>query len=128
MTTLNVRSKKTVTETPSEALIQKADGAVIIDTPSGMTITLKKPGVLSQFRLVKMLGEAANNQVYFSMILPMTYITAIDGKALNYPNSEREIEALITRLDEDGVTAVMKGVQEHFADKTPEEVKEEIKN
>jgi hypothetical protein len=133
MTTVNVRSKRTATpqigETPSQQLIKKADASVTIDTPNGLQVTLRKPGVLSQFRLVKMLGEAAKNQVYVGMVLPITYITGIDGKPVNYPNNEREIEALITRLDEDGVTAVMKAVDEHFgAQSKPDEVREEVKN
>ncbi|KUZ66883.1 hypothetical protein WI36_24265 [Burkholderia ubonensis] len=134
MTTINVRQKKTPAEpvraeTPSQQLIKKADSAVTIDTPNGLKVTLRKPGVLSQFRLVKMLGEAAKNQVYVGMVLPITYITGIDGMPVNYPNSEREIEALITRLDEDGVTAVMQAVDEHFgAQSKPDEVREEVKN
>ncbi|HEF4743302.1 hypothetical protein KTE60_11625 [Burkholderia multivorans] len=118
-----------MSETPSQQLIKKADASVTIDTPNGMKVTLRKPGVLSQFRLVKMLGEAAKNQVYVGMVLPITYITGINGTPVNYPNNEREIEALITRLDEDGVTAVMQAVDEHFgAQSKPEEVREEIKN
>lgn len=133
MTTVNVRSKKPASpqigETPSQQLIKKAGASVTIDTPNGLQVTLRKPGVLSQFRLVKMLGEAAKNQVYVGMVLPITYITGIDGKPVNYPNNEREIEALITRLDEDGVTAVMQAVDEHFgAQSKPEEVREEVKN
>lgn len=133
MTTINVRNKKQaqpqIGETPSQQLINKADASVTIDTPNGLQVTLRKPGVLSQFRLVKMLGEAAKNQVYVGMVLPITYITGIDGKPVNYPNNEREIEALITRLDEDGVTAVMQAVDEHFgAQSKPEEIREEVKN
>ncbi|HDR9003054.1 hypothetical protein [Burkholderia vietnamiensis] len=133
MTTINVRNKKQaqpqIGETPSQQLIKKADASVTIDTPNGLQVTLRKPGVLSQFRLVKMLGEAAKNQVYVGMVLPITYITGIDGKPVNYPNNEREIEALITRLDEDGVTAVMQAVDEHFgAQSKPEEIREEVKN
>lgn len=130
MTTLNVRSKKQQTaETPSEQLIKKADSAVTIDTPNGFKVTLKKPGVLSQFRLVKMLGDAAKNQVYVGMMLPMTYVSEIDGRAIAYPNSERELEALITRLDEEGVNAVMNGVAQHFGGQAdPEAAKADIKN
>jgi uncharacterized protein YbjT (DUF2867 family) len=108
--------------------VKKAAEAVTIDTPNGLTVTLKKPGVLSQFRLVKILGEAAKNQVYVSMVIPITFVAAIDGKPVNYPNTEREIEATIQRLDEEGVTAVMNAVMEHFGGESPEEQKEEVKN
>jgi len=130
MTTVNIRNtKKAAAQTPSEQLIKAADSAVTIDTPNGFKVTLKKPGVLSQFRLVKMLGDAAKNQVYVGMMLPMTYVSEIDGKTVAYPNSERELEALITRLDEDGVNAVMQGVAENFGGQAnPEAAKEDIKN
>jgi hypothetical protein len=130
MTTVNVRKKAAAaTETPSDALVKKAAAEVTIETPNGFTVTLKRPGVLSSFRLVKMLGDAARNVVYMNMVLPFTYITAIDGRAVAAPNTEREIEALITRLDEEGVAAVMNAVQENFgAQQDPEEAQAEVKN
>jgi uncharacterized protein YbjT (DUF2867 family) len=129
MTTVNVRKKSApAADTPSKELVKKAAEAVTIDTPNGLTVTLKKPGVLSQFRLVKILGEAAKNQVYVSMVIPITFVTAIDGKPVSYPNTEREIEATIQRLDEDGVTAVMNAVMEHFGGESPEAQQEEVKN
>lgn len=131
MTTVNVRNKKAAaaTETPSDALVKKAAAEVTITTPNGFTVTLKRPGVLSSFRLVKMLGDAARNVVYMNMVLPFTYITAIDGRAVAAPNTEREIEALITRLDEEGVAAVMNAVSENFgAQQDPEEAQAEVKN
>jgi uncharacterized protein YbjT (DUF2867 family) len=129
MTTVNVRKKSApVADTPSKELVKKAAEAVTIDTPNGLTVTLKKPGVLSQFRLVKILGEAAKNQVYVSMVIPITFVASIDGKQVNYPNTEREIEATIQRLDEEGVTAVMNAVMEHFGGESPEAQQEEVKN
>jgi hypothetical protein len=126
---VNVRKKSApVADTPSKELVKKAAEAVTIDTPNGLTVTLKKPGVLSQFRLVKILGEAAKNQVYVSMVIPITFVASIDGKQVNYPNTEREIEATIQRLDEEGVTAVMNAVMEHFGGESPEAQQEEVKN
>lgn len=129
MTSIAVKKAKTAAaDTPSAQLIAKADAATVIELQDGRTVTLKKPGVLSQFRLVRMLGDAAKNQVYVSMVLPFTYITAIDGKAVAAPNTEREIEALITRLGDEGVDAVMHGVADNFGSAKPEEVQAEIKN
>jgi uncharacterized protein YbjT (DUF2867 family) len=129
MTTVNVRKKAAVVaDTPSKELVKKAAEAVTIETPNGLTVTLKKPGVLSQFRLVKILGEAAKNQVYVSMVIPITFVASINGAAVNYPNTEREIEATIQRLDEEGVTAVMNAVMENFGGESPEAQREEVKN
>jgi uncharacterized protein YbjT (DUF2867 family) len=129
MTTVNVRKKTAApASTPSSELVKKAAEVVTIETPNGLTVTLKKPGVLSQFRLVKILGEAARNQVYVSMVIPITFVASINGVAVNYPNTEREIEATIQRLDEEGVTAVMNAVMENFGGESPEAQKEEVKN
>jgi hypothetical protein len=62
------------------------------------------------------------------MVLPMTYVVEIDGVPVNQPNSEREIEALITRLDEEGVAAVMQGVQDNFGQQSGDDARDEIKN
>lgn len=121
--------KVTVNEnpTPSKELIAQAASEVVVTDSDGRSITLKKPGILAQFRMVKMLGDSAKNQVYVGMVLPLLYVTAIDGDAVLQPNTERELEALISRLDDAGVTAVMEAVNEHFGASNPEEAQEEIK-
>ncbi len=102
-------------EKASEALVRQAAQPVDVTDAAGHTIRLRKPGVLAQFRLVEALGTAAQNQVYMGMVLPLLFVAAIDGQPVAEPGSKGEIEALIVRLDEDGVQAVMLGVQEHFA-------------
>jgi hypothetical protein len=129
MTTVNVRKKSSpAVSTPSGDLVKEAARVITIETPNGLSVTLRKPGVLSQFRLAKILGEAARNQVYFGMVTPIIFVTSINGAAVNFPNSEREIEATIQRLDEDGVVAVMNAVSEHFGAETADAQKEAVKN
>jgi hypothetical protein len=102
-------------DTPSAQIIKDAKREIDLPADSqGRVITLAKPSVLGQFRLVKMLGQSAQNQAYMNMILPLIYVKAIDGEAQPFPNSEREIEALIVRLDEEGVANVGLAVMKHF--------------
>jgi hypothetical protein len=115
-------------ETPSSAIVKQAAARVVIESANGHSIALQKPGVLAQFRLVKFLGKSAENTVYVQMVLPLTYVVEIDGVPVSQPNSEREIEALITRLDEEGVAAVMQGVQENFGAQSADETRDAIKN
>jgi hypothetical protein len=115
-------------DTPSAAIVKQAAQRVVVESANGHSIALQKPGVLAQFRLVKILGKSAENTVYVQMVLPMTYVVEIDGVPVNQPNSEREIEALITRLDEEGVAAVMQGVSENFGAQSADDVRDEIKN
>lgn len=104
------------TQTPSEQMTAHARAEVTVTDALGRRITLKKPNVLAQFRLVRMMGESAKNSSYMAMVSPLTYVSAIDGDMVALPASERELDALIQRLDEAGFMAVVDGIQEHFGE------------
>ncbi len=81
----------------------------------GRTLTLRKPNLLAQYQLVRLLGaDTSANQTYLGMVMPLLYLQKIDGEVMNFAN-QRELDGLIHRLDEDGVIALTKGIQEHFA-------------
>ena len=113
-------AKLTVNPTPTEQVIAKASAEVAVTDARGRTIRLKKPGVLAQYRLIEILGESAKNEVYVGMVLPLIYVCEIDGDQVAQPNTKREVDGLIQRLDEDGIAAVMNGVQSHFGSVDPE--------
>ncbi|MBO4120286.1 hypothetical protein J5T34_05970 [Cupriavidus gilardii] len=101
----------TVTLRPSEEVVARAAAEVTVPDARGRQITLRKPGVLSQFRLVEAMGpEAAANDTYRFMCLPLLYVAAIDGDPVLQPTTKMELEALIQRLDEDGLIAVQEGM------------------
>jgi hypothetical protein len=116
-----------VTVNPSEQVIAKAVAEVTITDARGRSIKLKKPGVLAQFRLVEILGDTSKNETYMNMVLPMIYVAAIDDEPVYQPASKREVEALIQRLDEDGVSAVISGARENFGASDPEADKVALK-
>lgn len=107
--------------TPSEQIVKAAAKTFDVTDESGRTITLKKPGVLAQYRFVEALGPLALNKVYMGMTMPLVFVTAIDGVPVALPGSKGEIEALISRLDEAGLDAVMTCVQENFGGATAED-------
>ena len=111
----------------AQALAKATAGATITDA-RGRSLRLAKPGILAQYRLIEMLGTAAANDTYVQMVLPLLYVGAIDGDTEISMMTKRELEALIQRLDEDGVAAVMKGVAEHFGTPDPEVTKAALKN
>lgn len=113
---------------PAAQLVAKAQAAAEVIDARGRIITLKKHGVLAQFRLIEALGDTAQNQVYMAMVLPLIFVADIDGEAVILPTRKSEVEALIQRLDEDGITAVQQGVMEHFRQSTPEQDKAAVKN
>lgn len=116
-----------VTLNPSEQVIQKASAESMVSDKRGRVITLKKPGVLAQYRLIEILGDSAKNETYMAMVLPLIYVSAIDDDPVYQPAKKSEVEALIQRLDEDGISAVMAGVAEHFGQSDPAKDAEALK-
>ena len=111
---------------PSAELIAEARAAIDI-THGEHRIHLRKPPVLAQFRFVKMIGgEASTNPVYMAMVMPLLYIESIDDDPVTMLN-DRHLDALITRLDEDGVTAVQEAVTKHFGAPDPDADKANLK-
>jgi len=80
----------------------------------GRILTLKKPGVLAQFRLVEALGDSAKNETYMGMVFPLLFVSAVDGEPVPQPRSKGEVEALIQRLGDDGIAALMVEIPKHF--------------
>jgi hypothetical protein len=111
-------SKVTVNDPPAQTPSQQAVAAasqthVEVDSRA-RRIALKKPGVLQQFKLVEALGEVAENRVYMRMVLPLLYVSDIDGEPVVTLMKKSEVEALIQRLGDEGIEAVMKGMEKHF--------------
>lgn len=120
--------KLAITDSPSAQVVAKAAAAVTVTDATGRTLTLKKPGVLAQYRLIEALGDTAKNEVYMRMVLPLIYIAEIDGDPVAPCTRKSEIEALIQRLDEAGIAAVMEGVSENYGQSDPEADRKNLKN
>jgi hypothetical protein len=102
-------------------VLAKASLEVTVADARGRQITLKRPGVLAQYRIIEIAGlESAKNGVYMSMVMPLMFVTSIDAEPVSPPASKLQLEAFISRLEEDGIEAVMKGVQESFGESDPE--------
>lgn len=121
-------TKATIHKTPSQELIASVSDETTVKDANGRVITLKKPGVLAQFKLVEVLGDTSSNQVYMGMVMPLIFVSAIDGDPVQTPRSKLQVEALIQRLDEAGIMAVQTKVREHYGQSTPEADKEALKN
>lgn len=107
-------AKVTVHETPSQQILAKAAETFDVKDATGRVLTLKRPNVLSQFRLIEAIGDSAKNEVYYGMVSQLIFVTAIDGEACHPPTTKLQVEALISRLGDDGVITVIKSVGEKF--------------
>ncbi len=115
---------KVTLHTPSEQVTASAKREFEVTDSAGRRLTLKKPPFTAQFDLVALLGEKSRNSMYHTMVMPLTYVAAIDGEAVPFPQSERELRALIQRLDEHGYAALADGITEHFGASASEASKE----
>ncbi len=115
--------KVTINPAASGAMTAEVKSEHQVTDAKGRVLTLRKPNVLAQYRLVKMLGDSARNAAYMAMVTPLTYLAAIDGEPVMPPSTERELDALIQRLDDEGVMAIMDGLSANFV--VPTQVEQE---
>lgn len=115
-------------QTPNLAQQMASAPEPIVTDARGRKIKLRKPNIVSQYNFIDMLGESARNQMFVGMAMPLLFVCEIDAVAVPSPRKRSEFDALLARLDEDGVAAVMRGVEEHFAGKDEEAQKEAVKN
>ena len=120
MTTLELKAP-----TPSEEIVKAAMAEAKISDARGRAIVLRKPAALAQFRLMEAVG--GTNAGYISMCMPLIYVASIDGDPVSAIRTKGEVEALVQRLDEDGLVAVSDGVQANFAPPDPEKDREALK-
>lgn len=97
--------------------VKQDDGVITVTAANGKVIGIKRPHVLAQYKLVDAIGDSAENRVYLNMCIPLMWVASIDGNPVPQPTSKLQIEGLISRLDEDGISAVSKGIEEHFSRK-----------
>ena len=116
------------TKTPTKEIVAGPSNTTETIDARGRVYSLRKPSVLSQYRLIEMVGgHAASNPVYMNMVMPLLYIDKIDDDNAINVSTKRELEALIKRLGDDGVEAVMMEVQKHWHPVDPDEAKDSIK-
>lgn len=122
-------AKVELNPTPTAQIVAKAQSEVVLPPDDkGRVFTLRKPGALAQFRLVEALGDTASNQTYMGMVLPLIYLAKIDGEDVLPPISKREVEALIQRLDDEGIAALHAGVRDNYGTRDAEADKAALKN
>lgn len=85
----------------------EAQPSNIVTDARGRTLKIVEPDVLTESRLVRMLGEdAAFNAAYMeAYVFPAVSVAEIDGEEEIFPTTQREVDALIQRLGREGIGA-----------------------
>jgi hypothetical protein len=98
-------------ETPTRRLGGMYEGRATAKDPRGRYVTARKLNLLDYYRLSKILGETASNEQAMNLATLTCAVTEIDGEQIFFPNNEREVQALMSRLDFDGLSAVTEALK-----------------
>lgn len=114
-------------QTPTAQLIAKAAQEVTVTDSKGRVISIRKPGILAQYRIIETMGKSADIETYRGMVTPLIWISAIDSDPVAQPVNKLQLEALIQRVGDEGLEAVVQGIVKHFGEQDTEADKNAIK-
>lgn len=80
----------------------------VVTDAKGRKITTRKFNVLDQVKLLRAIGaEQSNNQPYVQIVMMAASVSEIDGTPRPVPTNERQIDAAISAIGDDGFAALM---------------------
>ena len=104
-------------ERASERIIAGASVELVARDPAGRVLSLRRLGAVDRLRLFKAIGaELAENPPYLGMAMLAVSVTAIDSVPVPSPASEAQLEALVHRLGDGGITAIAAALDRADAD------------
>ncbi len=93
--------------TPSAAIVQAATKTKTVVDSLGRSITVRKFSALTRMKFAELVGAAAaSNAQYLGVAALAAAVIEIDGDRVAFPTSKRELEALVQRLDDEGIEAI----------------------
>ncbi len=91
---------------PSQSIVSSASAVRTIEH-AGHRITLRRLNALDKLRLLKAAGpELAQNEPWLSVAMLASSVTAIDDVPVPQPTNERQIEAIVSQLGDEGLAAI----------------------
>ena len=109
-------------DTPTRQIVAAANERLTVTDATGRVIELQRPNALDRLRLFKAVGPVlAEHDRYLGLAILAACVTAIDGVPVPPVATENQIEALVQRLDDPGLTAVGNALEPdaEAADATP---------
>jgi hypothetical protein len=109
------------TETPSQSIVKAANQPATLIDARGRSIGFKKMGPLDRLRLFEVIGaENSKNEQYAGYAALAFLVTSIDGEPVARPSNKIQLEALVQRLDDDGMNAIAEHLQSQAEQNTDE--------
>ncbi len=87
--------------------LQMREATETVTDSRGRVLVVRRLSVLDRLRLFKAAGPAlAENHPWFGMAVLATSVATIDGVPVPIPVNELQIEAAVSRLGDEGLSAV----------------------
>lgn len=95
---------------PASVTVIDDRNALVVDS-RGRSIKIKKLSALDRMNLFKAVGaEESENRLFMSYANAAAAVTELDGARVSFPMNQIQLSALVARLDEDGLEAVVNGL------------------
>jgi hypothetical protein len=102
-------------ETPSQQIVNRDLKSLRFQDKRGRMIGVIKPTAAFRMRMLRMLGgELSQNPMYAGMAMMASCVRELDGELLPEPTAPLQVEALVARLDDDGMDAIGEAMRKHF--------------
>jgi hypothetical protein len=99
--------------TPSSSIMASAATLETVTDDDGRRLTIRRLTALDRLRLFKAAGPIlAQNQPWLGMALIASSVHAIDDVPVPAPANEHQVEAMVARLGDSGISAVAEALQQ----------------
>lgn len=100
-----IKESANTVETPSSQIIKAAQRDIEVPDSFGRIIKVRAITALQRMRMFEAIGALSRNEMYLGHASLACSVVSIDGEPVRFPGSKREVEALVDRLDNEGLAA-----------------------
>lgn len=101
--------------TPTQAVVAEANRVAYVTDKLGRRIGITRVSASLRRKVLRVMnGEDGDKPQLFIMALAAACVVEIDGVRVPFPTSEAALDALIDRLEQEGLAAVTQGWADHF--------------
>ena len=92
---------------PSAYILKQAENVLETIDKGGRKLKVRRPAALDTLRLFKAAGPIlSQNEAWLSLAAMAVAVVEMDGIPVPAPTTESQIESLVDRLGDDGISAV----------------------
>jgi hypothetical protein len=98
---------------PSGQIIAAASTPLVVRDAEGRELVIRRMSALDRLRLFKAIGPAlSQNNAYLGMAMLAASVVAVDTLPVPAPITEGQVEGLVARLGDAGISAVARALAE----------------